>query len=63
MTRGQRLGLLEYITTKWNSAPAEKKIDPELYFRLVSFYKEEILILEELLKRDLSHWLELPKNF
>jgi hypothetical protein len=62
ITRKQGVGLLEYIFNKWNSAPADKKIDPEIYGRIVSFYKEEILILEELLKRNLSHWLELPKN-
>ena len=59
---GKGFGLLSYIINKWNSAPADKKIDPEIYGRIVSFYKEEILILEELLKRNLSHWLELPKN-
>jgi len=58
---GKGLGIVSYITNKWNSIPSDKKIDPEVYESLISFYEDEVVILEELLNRDLAHWREFPK--
>lgn len=62
ITRGKGFGLVDYVSGKWNSAPADKTIDPETYNMLLSFYKSEIILLEDLLRQDLSHWMKLPES-
>ncbi|MCX8012059.1 MAG: sulfotransferase [Desulfobacterota bacterium] len=56
---GKGFGLFDYLT-KWNSVPAQKKIEQEIYAKLLAFYKDEIMILEEILNRNLRHWLTIP---
>lgn len=43
--------------TKWNTAPAENLTSPEVHRMLVDFYRDEIVLLQNLLNRDLRHWL------
>lgn len=55
LTGGKGLGLGS-ILTGLNAAPAGKNPLPEVRRMLAEFYKEEVLLLEELLQRDLSSW-------
>ncbi len=42
----------------WNSkAQAKPSLDPQIRTQLIDIYREDILQLEKLLQRDLSHWL------
>jgi hypothetical protein len=59
LTGGKGFGLVNYVVRKWNSSSADKTFDPELYEMLLSFYSSEIILLEEILDRDLSHWKKI----
>jgi len=55
LTCGKGFGFGGYLT-KLNTAMVEKKQAPELRQRLINFYKDEIVLLESLLNRDLGLW-------
>lgn len=42
---------------RWSTVPAENLISPEVHRMLVDFYRDEIVLLQSLLNRDLQHWL------
>jgi hypothetical protein len=42
---------------KWNRKPHRWQSDPEMTSVLCSYFKDDIRLLGELTKRDLSHWL------
>jgi hypothetical protein len=44
------------LLTRWNAAPVEKKPLPEIRNMLADTYKDEVLLLEDLLGRDLRSW-------
>lgn len=50
------LGLWNFVN-KRSTFVDYSKIDPDLEIRLINFYVEEILLLQDLLQRDLSPWL------
>jgi hypothetical protein len=55
LTLGKGFGFGNYLT-KLNTTTAEKNRDPEVHQVLAKFYKDEVLLLESLLNRDLGDW-------
>jgi hypothetical protein len=51
------ISALRRIDARFNLAPSPP-LDPELRARLTEEYREDILKLQDLIGRDLSHWLK-----
>lgn len=45
---------------RWNQA--KPTLSPRVRRELTQLYRDDILLLQDLIGRDLSHWLELPKK-
>jgi hypothetical protein len=56
MSQSIRRNLMQ-TTHRWNSV-ALSPIDPELHRELTEAFREDILQTQDLIERDLSHWLE-----
>jgi hypothetical protein len=51
------ISALRRFNSKYNLVPPPR-LDPEIRQRLTNMYREDILKLQDLIGRDLSHWLE-----
>ena len=52
---------LREVDSKFNLAPPPP-LDPELRTRLTEAYRKDILSLQDLIGRDLSHWLAATRD-
>ena len=57
--RGTAVAILQGMNNRCNLV-APPAIDPEIRHQLTDWYREEIVSLQDLIGRDLSHWLKTP---
>lgn len=55
-------GKLQDWKWRWYRAQPKPRLDPEIRRELIDYYRDDILKLQDLIGRDLSHWLIADNN-